>query len=276
MEMQAPRMAIGNRVQTHYAVVDTNSSLVEFAASDFFGDTDAVPIKVVPLPIIEQPDVVMMEDNERPPIWPTSQVERKGNSLQSGKENTKKVKKPKASKLPVEELDDLPHMYFSDDEPNIKYEGGVGLGGDAPLNVETEDSQDAEEGYYSNYSSVDGDVEFRDLAKECDNIFTTEEAKVHHTTLPVHNPGDRPIHKLLEKVNIMLIKLMYDRRLKSKEWEETGLVLVPRAQTHIDKMIKCYGQYQIQGIISGSFLTIGINGQRWRVNTNTHECDCHI
>ncbi|KAF6157657.1 hypothetical protein GIB67_037230, partial [Kingdonia uniflora] len=55
---------------------------------------------------------------------------------------------------------------------------------------------------------------------------------------------DRPIHKLLEKLNIMLMKLMYDRRLKAKEWEEASLVLVPRAQTHIDKMIKCYGQYQ--------------------------------
>ncbi|KAF6141009.1 hypothetical protein GIB67_006638 [Kingdonia uniflora] len=55
--------------------------------------------------------------------------------------------------------------------------------------------------YYSNHSLVDGDDgstqadidiyddEFRDLAKECDNIFVTEEAEVHHTTLPVHNPG---------------------------------------------------------------------------------------
>ncbi|KAF6141173.1 hypothetical protein GIB67_018263 [Kingdonia uniflora] len=72
----------------------------------------------------------------------------------------------------------------------------------------------------------------------------------------------------------MLMKHMYDRRLKAKEWEEADLVLVPRAQTHIDKMIKCYGQYQVQGIISRSFFTIGINGQRWKVNTNTHECDC--
>ncbi|KAF6136742.1 hypothetical protein GIB67_020064, partial [Kingdonia uniflora] len=86
---------------------------------------------------------------------------------------------------------------------------------------------------------------------------------------------DMPIHKLLEKLNKMLMKLVYDRRLKAKEWEEAGLVLVPRAQTNIDKMIKCYGQYHMQMIISGSFLIIGINGQRWRVNTNTHECDCH-
>ncbi|KAF6164749.1 hypothetical protein GIB67_041001 [Kingdonia uniflora] len=53
-------------------------------------------------------------------------------------ENTKRVKKPKASELREEELDDLPHMYFSDDEHNIEFEGGVGLGGDAPINAETE------------------------------------------------------------------------------------------------------------------------------------------
>ncbi|KAF6157618.1 hypothetical protein GIB67_037191 [Kingdonia uniflora] len=120
---------------------------------------------------------------------------------------------------------------FSDDEPNIKTEGGVGLGEDASVNTEIEveaglggeasndeeevdevnswnrwvetnlDSLDIEEGYYSNHSSVDGDDcptqadinrcddEFRDLVKEYDNIFITEEAEVYHTILPVHNPG---------------------------------------------------------------------------------------
>ncbi|KAF6141227.1 hypothetical protein GIB67_024311 [Kingdonia uniflora] len=210
-----------------------------------------VPIEVIPSPLIEQPNVVMMEDDEGPPIWPTSKVEekdkidekggnnirkRKDNSLQSGEENTKRVKKPRASELPEEELDNLPHMYFSDDEPNIEYEGRVmrveldwgemlqlmlklrlelDWWGATSNNVEevdevdawnrwaktNPDSLDVEEGYYSNHSSVDGDDgptqadidrcddEFRDLAKECDNIFAAEETKVHYTILPVHNPG---------------------------------------------------------------------------------------
>ncbi|KAF6158858.1 hypothetical protein GIB67_012501, partial [Kingdonia uniflora] len=173
-------------------------------------------------PLIEQPDVVMMEDDEGPPIWPTSQVKvlhsliyysmrvhrliHLNMGLLPGVD--KRVKKPRASEPLEEELDDLPHMHFSNDEPNIESESGVGMGGDTPVNAETEnrwaetnpDSLDAEEGYYSNYSSVDGDDgltqtdieryddEFRDLAKECDNIFTTKEAEVHHTTLPMHNP----------------------------------------------------------------------------------------
>ncbi|KAF6155923.1 hypothetical protein GIB67_039254 [Kingdonia uniflora] len=100
----------------------------------------AVPIEVMPPPLIEQPDVVMMEPDEGPPICPTFQVKpkRKGNSLKSSEENTKIVKKLRASEVLEKELDDLPHMNFSDDEPNIEFEGRVGLEGDAPVNVETE------------------------------------------------------------------------------------------------------------------------------------------
>ncbi|KAF6135678.1 hypothetical protein GIB67_028249 [Kingdonia uniflora] len=210
----------------------------------------AVPIEVVPPPLIQQPNIVMMDPDEGPPICPTSQVEvettqhestqfdplqhetivrgkqkgvmtqtkkrlvsrpkRKGNSLQSGEENTKRVKKPRASEVPEEEFDDFPHMDFSDDEPNIETEGRVRLGEDAPVNAETkagvglgrEASNDEEEvdevdawnrWAETNPDSLDAeegcDDEFKDLAKEYDNIFTTKDAEVHHTTLPVHNPG---------------------------------------------------------------------------------------
>ncbi|KAF6170578.1 hypothetical protein GIB67_000513 [Kingdonia uniflora] len=64
-----------------------------------------------------------------------------------------------------------------------------------------------------------------------------------------------------------------------------GLVLVPRTQTHIDKLKRQYGQYKIkwtkkgdgntgQGI-TGQYVAIAVSGQRWRVNLGTHECDCH-
>ncbi|KAF6170665.1 hypothetical protein GIB67_015617 [Kingdonia uniflora] len=127
---------------------------------------------------------------------------------------------------------------------------------DAHFYAETNpDSLDAEEGYYSNHSSVDSDdgptqVDidrcddvFRDLAKEyCDNIFVIEEAEVHHTILPVYNPGLEMVIGM-EWPTVDACRAIL-RWLKEKEWEEVGLVLVPRAQTHIDKMIKCFGQYQ--------------------------------
>ncbi|KAF6164784.1 hypothetical protein GIB67_011174, partial [Kingdonia uniflora] len=75
------------------------------------------------------------------------------------------------------------------------------------------------------------------------------------------------------------------RRQKAKDWEEKGLVLVPRAQTHIDKLKRQYGQYRIEGTkkgdgntgqgITGQYVAIAVSGQRWRVNLGTHECDCH-
>ncbi|KAF6170671.1 hypothetical protein GIB67_015623 [Kingdonia uniflora] len=96
---------------------------------------------------------------------------------------------------------------------------------------------------------------------------------------------DKPLHKALEKLNLMLMKLMFDRRQKAKDWEEKGLVLVPRAQTHIYKLKRQYGQYRIEGTkkgdgntgqgITGQYVAIVVSGQRWRVNLGTHECDCH-
>ncbi|KAF6154526.1 hypothetical protein GIB67_028418 [Kingdonia uniflora] len=119
-----------------------------------------------------------------------------------------------ASEVPEEELDDFPHMDFSDDEPNIEIEGivglgedapinvetkaGVGLGGDAPVNVETEAKVGLGRKASNNEEEVDAwnrwaeTNPFRDLAKECDNIFTTKETKEHHTTLPMHNPRVNP------------------------------------------------------------------------------------
>ncbi|KAF6152969.1 hypothetical protein GIB67_021574 [Kingdonia uniflora] len=91
---------------------------------------------------------------------------------------------------------------------------------------------------------------------------------------------DKPLHKALEKLNLMLMKLMFDRRQKAKDWEEKCLVLVPRAQTHIDKLKRQYGQYRIEGTKkgdgnTGQYVAIAVSGQRWRVNLGTHECDCH-
>ncbi|KAF6134408.1 hypothetical protein GIB67_038147 [Kingdonia uniflora] len=62
---------------------------------------------------------------------------------------------------------------------------------------------------------------------------------------------DKALHKTLEKLNLMLMKLMFDRRQNAKNWEEKGLVLVPRAQTHIDKLKRQYGQYRIEGTKKG-------------------------
>ncbi|KAF6139401.1 hypothetical protein GIB67_026243 [Kingdonia uniflora] len=70
---------------------------------------------------------------------------------------------------------------------------------------------------------------------------------------------DKPVHRASEKLNLMLMKLM----------------LVPRAVKHITKMETFYGNYHPEGAADGCFVVIAVNGQRWRVNTEKHECDCN-
>ncbi|KAF6151656.1 hypothetical protein GIB67_043063 [Kingdonia uniflora] len=265
--------------------------------------------EVVPPPLIQQPYVVMMKPDEGPPICPTSQVQVEVETTQFdplqhastqfdplkhktiARENTKRVQKPRASEVLKEELDDLSHMDFNDDEPNIETKGGVGLGEDAPVNAETEarvglggeapasnneeevdevdswnrwvgtspDYLDAKEGYYLNYSSVDGDDgptqadinrcddEFRDLAKEWSTdgtIFSITVSRNLIQTCPGRsgqsnkNANAQWVAKEAEEIirtvrttrPASLKEQISRRRLKAKIWEEPGLVLVPRAQ----------------------------------------------
>ncbi|KAF6142062.1 hypothetical protein GIB67_001259 [Kingdonia uniflora] len=111
-----------------------------------------------------------------------------------------------------------------------EHRGGVG---DMGINTDNwakldPDNLNPKEGYYSTHTSQDGDdgptqenidkydLEFRDLAKEYDNIFIEEEDTVH--SIP-----PQPTY---------------------------GLVLVPIAQTHIDKLKRQYSQYRQRCFVS--------------------------
>ncbi|KAF6142539.1 hypothetical protein GIB67_039503 [Kingdonia uniflora] len=92
-----------------------------------------------------------------------------------------KTKKTRPSELLEEALDELPPLYFSDDEViventdvggNIVGEGVEDMGGN------TVDGEHREElGIWENINRCD--LVFRDLAKEYDNIFLEEEDEVH-------------------------------------------------------------------------------------------------
>ncbi|KAF6175792.1 hypothetical protein GIB67_036257 [Kingdonia uniflora] len=97
-----------------------------------------------------------------------------------------------------------------------------------------------------------------DFTAKCEHITNNFSESFNNWILKIR---DKPLYKALEKLNLMLMKLMFDRRQKAKDWEEKGLVLMPRAQTHIDKLKRQYGQYRIEGTKKGD-----LSGQRWRVN----------
>ncbi|KAF6151328.1 hypothetical protein GIB67_040601 [Kingdonia uniflora] len=225
------------------------------------------------------------------------------------------------------------------------HRGGVG---DMGVNTDNwseldPDNLNAEEGYYSTHTFQDGDdgptqenidrcdLEFRDLAKEYDNIFAEEEDAIHSVP-PQPTYGELRVGmEWATVVRLFCIDencewMFYARRTanghiftlrKSSNLKHTcssgtknrlanatwvakkvesmirsvrtttpvGLVLVPRAQTHIDKLKRQYGQYRIEGTkkgdgntgqgITGQYVAIAVSGQRWRVNLGTHEYNCH-
>ncbi|KAF6151405.1 hypothetical protein GIB67_020629 [Kingdonia uniflora] len=219
--------------------------------------------------------------------------------------------------MPEETLDNLPYMAtFSDDEVEVVDDTIGEEEGIRAVSVEEEFFVGGEEGtgvvgVEGVYTSIDKcDDDIRDIAKEYDNIFESEEAKAISSNPHILNTDlyigiewptldacrklrygldnsyytawsawticmeniaglydegyilqpelvrDKPIHKASEKLNLMLMKIIYDRRKKSKEWEEAGLLIVPRAHTHIGKITKLYSQYKIEGSKKDCWLAI--------------------
>ncbi|KAF6155288.1 hypothetical protein GIB67_019814 [Kingdonia uniflora] len=56
---------------------------------------------------------------------------------------------------------------------------------------------------------------------------------------------DKPLQKAIERLNLMIMKLMFKRRTKATTWDQDGLV--PRAAAHLEKVMQHYGEYDIEG-----------------------------
>ncbi|KAF6136942.1 hypothetical protein GIB67_000451 [Kingdonia uniflora] len=108
-----------------------------------------------------------------------------------------------------------------------------------------------------------------DFSSKCEHITNNFSKSFNNWILKIIN---KPLHKAIECLNLMLIKLMYDWRLKAAEWDRQDLL--PRAVEHITKICNQYGQLKIEGTIDQLFVVIVQNGQRWKFNLNRHECQC--
>ncbi|KAF6134347.1 hypothetical protein GIB67_005739 [Kingdonia uniflora] len=75
---------------------------------------------------------------------------------------------------------------------------------------------------------------------------------------------DKPIDKAIERLNLMLMKLMHKRKIKAATWDQNGLV--PRALIHIEELKKHYGGYHFEGEDKDSFVAIGPTRIRWKLN----------
>ncbi|KAF6134413.1 hypothetical protein GIB67_038152 [Kingdonia uniflora] len=171
------------------------------------------------LKLVDEEDVEQVQVEVQVPerVQDQEQVYKGKRKKESTTRSEPKTKKTRPSELLEEALDEPPPLYFSDDEViventdvggNTVGEGvedmggstvdGEHRGGVGDIGVNTDnwseldpDNLNIEEGYYSTHTSQDGDdgltqenidicdLEFRDLAKEYDNIFSEEEDTVH-------------------------------------------------------------------------------------------------
>ncbi|KAF6165471.1 hypothetical protein GIB67_028030 [Kingdonia uniflora] len=84
---------------------------------------------------------------------------------------------------------------------------------------------------------------------------------------------DIPIHKSIENLNLMMMKLTYERRLKAKKWDQDGIV--PRVQVHIAKLDKEAKNYNIQRSTENNWVVINTSGHRWTLNLEKKQCSCN-
>ncbi|KAF6159600.1 hypothetical protein GIB67_034562 [Kingdonia uniflora] len=79
-----------------------------------------------------------------------------------------------------------------------------------------------------------------DTTVKCEHIINNFSESFNKWILKIR---DKPLHKAVQKLNMMMMTFMYERRNKAETWDQQGLV--PRAVTHIEKMKKSYSKYDI-------------------------------
>ncbi|KAF6158490.1 hypothetical protein GIB67_022087 [Kingdonia uniflora] len=107
-----------------------------------------------------------------------------------------------------------------------------------------------------------------DSTAKCEHITNNFSESFNNWILRVRN---KPLHKALEKLNMMMMTLMHDRRTKASIGDQDGLV--PRAVAHIAKLKKWYGKFDLAGVDKNKW-TATKDGQRWTVNLDAQECEC--
>ena len=73
-------------------------------------------------------------------------------------------------------------------------------------------------------------------------------------------------------VSFLLMKIMYDRKLKVSKWDEDGLV------PSVDKIIKAYkkkvNDYLTEPSGNSTYCVRHFSGEYWTVELDEHTCTC--
>ncbi|KAF6155526.1 hypothetical protein GIB67_017881, partial [Kingdonia uniflora] len=73
---------------------------------------------------------------------------------------------------------------------------------------------------------------------------------------------DKSLTKAFERLSLMLMKLMFERRTKAESWDQGGLV--SRAVKHLEYLMTHYEEYDIEGGDKNEWVSISSTGARGR------------
>ncbi|KAF6169933.1 hypothetical protein GIB67_034325 [Kingdonia uniflora] len=68
---------------------------------------------------------------------------------------------------------------------------------------------------------------------------------------------DKPLNKMVVRLNLMQMTLMYERKLKAREWDQNGLV--PRAVKKIELLKTCSRHYRLEGFEKDQWLVLNFS-----------------
>ncbi|KAF6155977.1 hypothetical protein GIB67_039308 [Kingdonia uniflora] len=85
---------------------------------------------------------------------------------------------------------------------------------------------------------------------------------------------DKPLNKMVERLDLMQMTLIYERKLKAREWDHNRLV--PRAVKRIE-LLKTYSHhYRLGGFEKNQWLVLNDSDTRWILNLEEHTCICNV
>ncbi|KAF6134702.1 hypothetical protein GIB67_002103 [Kingdonia uniflora] len=73
-----------------------------------------------------------------------------------------------------------------------------------------------------------------DFTSKCEHITNNFSESFNWWIMKIR---DKPLQKSIKRLNLMIMKLMFERRTKAATWDQDGLV--PRAAAHLEKVIYC-------------------------------------
>ncbi|XP_026428409.1 uncharacterized protein LOC113324307 [Papaver somniferum] len=113
-----------------------------------------------------------------------------------------------------------------------------------------------------------------DTTLKCEHVTNNIYGSLNSWTLDVRS---KPLHRILEGFNLKMMGLMFDRKMKVKEWEAEGLVLFPRADRIIKHRVEKKRRYNLFG--SSEFCWCVQNHEtssRWNVDVKEKTCNCNV